>query len=38
MGFGLYKAPVTFTRAINLVLNRLDWKIALAFLDDVLEM
>ena len=36
MGFGLCNAPATFARAINLVLNRLNWKIALAFLDDVL--
>lgn len=36
MGFGLCNAPVTFARAINLVLNRLNWKIALAFLDNVL--
>ena len=32
MGFGLCNAPATFARAINLVLNRLIWKIALAFL------
>lgn len=36
MGFGLCNAPATFARAINLVLHRLNWKIALAFLDDVL--
>ena len=38
MGFGLCNAPATVTRAINLVLNRLKWKIALAFLDDVLVL
>lgn len=36
MGFGLYNAPATFARAINLVLHLLNWKIALAFLEDVL--
>ena len=36
MGFGLCNAPATFARAINLVLNSFNWKIALAFLDDVL--
>ena len=36
MWFSLCNAPATFARAINLVLNRLNWKIALAFLDDVL--
>ena len=35
MGFGLCNAPATFAQAINLALNRLNWKIALAFLDDV---
>ena len=38
MGFGLCNAPATFARAINLVLHRLNWKIALAFLDDVLVL
>ena len=36
MGFGLCNAPAMFKRAINLVLNRINWKIALAFLEDVL--
>ena len=36
MGFGLCNE--TFTRAINLVHNRLNWKIALAFLDDVIVL
>jgi hypothetical protein len=36
MGFGLCNAPATFARVINMVLNQLNWKIALAFLDDVL--
>lgn len=36
MGFGPCNAPAMFARAINLVLRRLNWKIALAFLDDVL--
>lgn len=38
MGFGLCNAAATFARAINLVLHRLNWKIALAFLDDVLVL
>ena len=38
MGFGLCNAPATFARVINLVLNRLNWKIALAFLDDILVL
>lgn len=36
MGFGLCNAPASFARAVNLVLSRLNWKIVLAFLDDVL--
>lgn len=32
----LCSAPATFALAINLVLQLLNWKIALAFLDDVL--
>ena len=35
-GFGVYNAPETFERAINLVFDRLHWKIYLAFLVDVL--
>ena len=38
MGFGLCNAPATFSRAIALVLDRLNWKIALAFLDDILVL
>ena len=38
MGFGLCNAPATFARAINLVLHLLNWKIVLAFLDDVLVL
>ena len=38
MEFGLCNAPATFERAINLVLNRLNWRMALAFLDDVLNL
>lgn len=34
--FDLCNAPATFALAINLVLQLLNWKIALAFLDDVL--
>ena len=37
MEFGLCNAPATFTLAINMVLNRLNWKIALAFMDNVLD-
>ena len=38
MGYGLCNALATFTRDINLVLYRLYWKIAQAFLDDVLVL
>lgn len=38
MGFGLCNDPATFARAINLVLHRLNWKIALEFLDDILVL
>ena len=38
MGFGLCNAPATFSRAINLVMRGLNWKVALAFLDDILIM
>ena len=38
MGFGLCNAPATFARVMNLVLRGLNWKIALAFLDDILVM
>lgn len=36
--FGLCNAPATFARAINLVLHRLNWKIAHVFLDDELVL
>lgn len=38
MEFGLYNASATFAKAINLVLYRLKWKIALAFLDNVVML
>ena len=38
MGFGLCNAPATFARAINIVMPGLNWKTALAFLDDILIM
>ena len=38
MGFGLCNAPATFARAINIVMRGLNWKTALAFLDDILIM
>jgi hypothetical protein len=38
MGFGLYNASAIFARAINLIYYRLNWKIALAFLDGVLVL
>lgn len=38
MVFGLCNAPATFARAINLVLHRLNGKIAHVFLDDVLVL
>ena len=38
MGFGLCNAPATFSRVINLVMRGLNWKTALAFLDDILIM
>ena len=36
MWFGLCNAPVTFSRAMNLVLRGHTWNIVLAFLDDAL--
>ena len=38
MAFGLTGAPSTFSRAINLVLRGLTWKMVLAFLDDVMVL
>ena len=38
MSFGLCNAPSTFSRVMSLVLQGLNWKIALAFLDDVLVL
>ena len=35
MTFGLCNSPSTFSRVINLVLRGLNWKTALAFLDDI---
>jgi hypothetical protein len=36
MAFGLCNSPATYTRVINLVLRGLNWKVVLAFLDDIL--
>lgn len=36
MGFGLCNAPVSFQRAMELVLQGLTWKEVLAYLDDVI--
>ena len=38
MGFGLCNAPATFARAMNIVLRGLNWKIILAFLDDMVVL
>jgi transposase InsO family protein len=38
MGFGLYNAPATFSRVMNLVLQGWSWKTVLAFLDDILVL
>ena len=38
MGFGLCNAPATFSRVMNLVLRGLNWRIVLAFLDDILVL
>ncbi len=38
MGFGLCNAAATYSRVMNLVLRGLNWKIALAFLDDILVL
>ena len=35
MAFGLCNSPATYARVINLVLRGLNWKMALAFLDDI---
>ena len=33
--FGLTNSPSTYMRAMNMVLNGLNWRVALAFLDDI---
>ena len=38
MAFGLCNSPATYTRVINLVLRDLNWKVVLAFLDDILVL
>jgi len=38
MGFGLCNSPACFSRVVNLVLRGLNWKIVLAFLDDILVL
>ena len=38
MAFGLCNSPATYTRVINLVLMGLNWKVVLAFLDDILVL
>jgi hypothetical protein len=38
MAFGLCNSPATYTRVINLVLRGLNWKVVLAFLDDILVL
>lgn len=38
MGFGLCNAPSTYARVMNLVMRGLNWKIVLAFLDDILVL
>ena len=37
-GLGLCNAPVTFSHIIHLVMRGLNWKTALAFLEDILIM
>ena len=38
MSFGLCNAPATYTRVMNLLLQRLMWSIDLAFLADILVL
>ncbi|KAK3084611.1 hypothetical protein FSP39_016239 [Pinctada imbricata] len=38
MGFGLCNAPATFARAMNIILRGLNWRIILAFLDDMVVL
>ena len=38
MGFGLCNAPVTFQRAMNLVLSGLTWKSVISYLDDIIVL
>ena len=38
MDFGLCNSPATYTRVINLVLRGLNWKVVVAFLDDILVL
>jgi hypothetical protein len=38
MAFGLCNSPATYARVINLVLRVLNWKVILAFLDDILVL
>lgn len=38
MPFGLCNSPSTFSRVINLVLSSLNWKTALAFLNDIVVL
>ena len=38
IGFGLCNAPSTYARVMNLVMKGLNWKMVLAFLDDILVL
>jgi hypothetical protein len=38
MAFGLCNSPATYARVINLVLRGLNWKVVMAFLDDILVL
>ena len=38
MGFGLCNAPATFQRAMQAVLQGLNWRVVLAYLDDVIVL
>jgi hypothetical protein len=38
MAFGLCNSPATYARVVNLVLRGLNWKVVLAFLDDILVL